>query len=246
MPVPARRAFAIRPESMDAAPHPPGGLVTRRVRGAIALSRVRLRQATGGRLALVLGALVAMIFAGIAIVLRVSDGADAPLAGLVATAAEWIAWLAGAPIALAAARDRQAIDRAEGIEALAAGRGVSAGALASARVLAAMIEVARAIGVPLCAIALIAAGLAGSGRVALFRVAVALGAAAFAMIAGVTLGGIAAACGRFGRARGRLLFATVILGPWMLADLAGRPAWSIPGALSAVLSFAMRAGGSGA
>ena len=38
-----------------------------------------------------------------------------------------------------------------------------------------------------------------------------------------------------------LLFA-VVVGPWMLAGLLGHGAWSIPGAIEAVLDFTLRGG----
>jgi hypothetical protein len=211
----------------------------RRILGAVALARVRLRSSAGGRAARLMGGMVAAGFAVVAVVLRVSDGAEAQLSGLVITAAHWIAWIAGAPLAFAAAEDRRAIDRAEGIDALAAARGVSAAGLESARLLAAMAEIARAIGLPLVLLAALTAGVADRSSVALHRAGLAAGAAAFAIIAGVTLGGFGAACGRIGRERGRWLLFAVIAGPWVLADLAGHGAWSIPGALGAALDFAL-------
>lgn len=215
-----------------------------RARGAVALSRARLRTLGGARVARTLAWLAALGFAGTAVVLRVSDGADASLSGLVVSASHWIPWLAGAPLALAAAEDRRALDRHDGIEALAAARGLSPVGLESARVLAAMAEIASVIAVPLVVLALVTAALAGGGGIALHRAMLGLGAVGFALVAGVTLGGVGSACGRLGRARGRWLLVAVVLGPWMLADLAGHGAWSIPGALGAVLDFALGMRGS--
>ena len=217
-----------------------------RARGAVALARARLRAAPLGRAGRVFGAFVGIGFAAAAIYLRASDGPDASLAGLVVGAARWMGWVAGAPLACAAAQDRRAIDRRDGIDALAASRGLSAAGRESARAVAAMLEVAIAIGAPLVLLALLTASLAGSGHVALHRAGLAIGAAVFAVIAGVTLGGIGAACGRLGRARGRWLLLAVIVGPWLFADLAGRPSWSIPGALGAVIASSLRVGGAGA
>jgi hypothetical protein len=229
---------------MDDAPRRISGIHSRRAWGLVALARRRLRRAAGGRLGAVVPWLVAAGFAGVAVALRVADGGDAPLGGLVASAARWLAWLAGAPVALAAAEDRRALDRRDGIDALVGPRGFSDRAVESARVLGAMIEVARAIGAPLVAIALVALSLSGSGAAALGRIGLALGAALCAAVAGVTLGGVAAACGRLGRARGRWLLAAVILGPWAIADLGGHGSWSIPGALGAMITFTL--GGAGA
>jgi len=220
--------------------------ILRRSQGAVALSRARLRETRGARAARLGSWSVALAFGGIAIALRIADGAGAAISGVVASAAPWVAWLSGAPLALAAADDARAADRRDGVLALSAARGVSTSGLSSARALAAMVEIARAIGLPLVALALLTAALAGRAGAAVERVGLAAGAAAFAIVAGVTLGGVGAACGRIGGARGRWLLAAVVIGPWMIADLAGRGAWSIPGALRAVLDFAMGARGGGA
>jgi hypothetical protein len=89
---------------------------------------------------------------------------------------------------------------------------------------------------------LFTAALAGSARLALARVGLAILAAAFSGIVGVTLGGLASLCARAGRARGRLLLVALVAGPWALADLLDHGAWSIPGALAAVLDFTLRGG----
>jgi hypothetical protein len=175
---------------------------------------------------------------------RMSEGADVSLRGLVVLAAHGVPWLVGAPIALAAAEDHAAADRHDGILALAASRGVSPSGLGAARVLAAMEEIAWGIGAPLATLALLTAALAGRVPAVLDRVGLALGVAAFAMVAGVVLGGLGAACGRLGGARGRWLLLAIVVGPWMLADLAGRGAWSIPGALGVALDLVL--GGRGA
>jgi hypothetical protein len=214
-----------------------GLLRMRAVIALIALARSRLASTGAGRAARLLAVLSIVGFAFAAVMLRVSDGADAPLSGLTLTAARCLAWIAGAPLALAAAGDRTALDRREGIEALAAARGVSPAGLDAARVLAAMSAVGLAVGVPLAGLSVLATAIAGRGAAMLHHAASGLGALIFAVIAGVTLGGAGAACGRLGRRRGRWLLAVVVLGPWVLADLAGHGAWSIPGALDAALDF---------
>lgn len=213
-----------------------------RGRGLHALAVRRLRASAGGRIALVLSIPVVLAFGGIAVALRSVDGSLASLEGLVPTAATWLAWLAAAPLALAAARDRRLVDRREGVDALAAARGFSASTLEAARSLGAMTAIATSLGVPLVALAIFTAALAGTPRLALTRLGVAVLAAAFAVVAGVTLGGLASICARVGRARGRLLLFAVVAGPWVLADVLGHGAWSIPGALAAVLDFTLRGG----
>jgi hypothetical protein len=211
----------------------------RRTRGVIALARARLRSTRAGRSSRTLGLVYAAGFAVAALVLRASDGAEASLSGLTVIAAHWLPWIVGAPLALAAAEDREAADRREGIEALAAARGFSPRGLAAARVLAAMFEITVAVGLPLAALALFTAALAGRAQVAALRVGLAAGALVFAAITGVTLGAVGAACGRIARARGRWLLTAVVFGPWLVADLSGHGAWSIPGALGAALDFVL-------
>jgi hypothetical protein len=209
----------------------------RRTRAVVALCRKRLGASRWGRVGRVLAGLCAAGFAVAVLALRFTDGAGAPLEGLVLEAARWVTWVAGVPLALAAAEDRAALDRREGIEVLAAARGVSPAALDSARALGAMNAIAAAIGVPLVTLAVLAAALADRVSVALQRAGLALGVLVFAVVAGVTLGGAGVASSRLGRARGRWLLVAVVVGPWALADLAGHGAWSIPGALDAVLDF---------
>ncbi len=213
-----------------------------RGRSLVALAARRLRSSAGGRFGAIAAIPVVLAFAGIAVAIRSVDGSLAPLEGLVPTAATWLAWIVAAPLALSAARDRRLLDRREGLDALAAARGFSASALESARALGAMTAITTALGGPLVVLTLFTAALAGSVRLAFARLALALLAAAFALIVGVTLGGLASICARAGRARGRLLLVALVVGPWMLADLLDHGAWSIPGALAAVLDFALRRG----
>src|SRR5690349_9010074 len=105
----------------------------RRIRGLIGLMRRRLRGSSGGRAAAVLRAFVVVGFAGAILLLRAADGAEAPLFGLVASAARRMVWLVGAPLALAIASDRRAADERDGIDALAFARGFSSQSIASAR-----------------------------------------------------------------------------------------------------------------
>src|SRR4051812_36668390 len=107
-----------------------------RARAAVALARARLHGTGGARAARFFTWLVVLGFGGSAVALRVADGAEARLEGLILGAASWIVWLAAAPLSLAAAEDRRALDRSDGVEALAAARGISPAGLESARVLA--------------------------------------------------------------------------------------------------------------
>jgi hypothetical protein len=212
----------------------------------VELVRTRLARTREARLGLVAGIATAAVFAAMAAVLRVGDGPSAPLEGIIELGAASITWAAAMPTALAAARNRGVHDRVDGVEALAAARGIQARGLEAARAVAAMMQIARAIGIPLVGLALLTMALAGSLRGALARLGLAVWLAIFAAIAGVSLGSLATLCSRFGRRRGRLLLAVVVVVPWMLAALADSAVYSIPGALGAVLSFAFQLAGGGA
>lgn len=241
----------IRPhdhEPRDAPSRRPDDLARRRaavrrsLRAAVALGCARLRGAPGGRLGLAAAALISLGYGAMALVLRLDDGATS-LEGLLGSAARGLAWAAAGPVALAAAHDRPAADRRDGIEALAAARGISRASLHGARSLAAMREVARVVALPLAALSVLAALFSGSALLALRHLAFGAALALFGVVSGVTLGGLAAASGRVAGARGRALFLALILVPWALADLAGDSRWSIPGALGAFLTFAARSAG---
>ena len=221
-----------------------GGLDTsarwrrQRIRAAVALGRARLRATTGGRMALVAAVGVALVHAIALLVVRETGAGPAALDATLRSAAQWLAWAAAAPLALAAANDRPAADRRDGIDALAAARGAPSSELHAARALAAMQQVALIIGAPAALLALLGAALAGSTDAALRLASVGAGALVFALAAGVTLGGLAAASARLAGPRGRSLLAALVLIPWALGDLAGRATWSIPGALDALLTLA--------
>lgn len=211
----------------------------------IGLARERLRRTKGGRWSALLGLVLMTGFGLIALVLRADDGPGVALGGLFETAARTIAWAAGVPLGLAIAHDRARADRAAGIDALAASRGSGRSALEAARTAAAMLQTTLAIGLPLLVLALLGVALAGSFTSAIRHLGLAAGLAVFSILAGVTIGGLAAACGRLGAMRGRSLLAAVVLVPWILTDLAGLRAWSVPGALGAALSFIVRVSGAG-
>jgi hypothetical protein len=213
---------------------------------AVALSRARLGRTTLSRVGLASGALLGALFATLAIVLRATEGTSAPLEGIVGLGAASITVVAAAPTTLAAASDRTAEDREAGIEALAATRGMHAQGLHVVRWVASMVQIGRAIGLPLVGLGLVTVALSSSGSMAMRRIVFALGLFAFAALAGITLGTIAAVAARLGGRRGRLVLAAIVIVPWMLAELAGRGWYSIPGALSALLSLLVDAGRGGA
>lgn len=206
----------------------------------VELCRTRIAQSPIARLGQVSSWSTVVIYAGMAVALRASDGADASFSGLVTQAARIVACVAGGAVALAAAGDRATLDRREGIEALAAVRGAPPLALAAGRALATMLQVIRAILGPMLALGVLAVILSGTLFVALSQLGVLLGVALFAVATGVVVGAAADICSRIGRRQGRWLLLAVVLGPWVVADIAGRSAWSIPGALSALLELSTR------
>jgi hypothetical protein len=63
------------------------------------------------------------------------------------------------------------------------------------------------------------------------------GVALFAAWGGALVGGMAAACGHYGGARGRALLAAVVLLPWAVSELWVTPGLSIPGAMDMMLTL---------
>jgi hypothetical protein len=200
-----------------------------------------LRESGWGRIGSLVGPLTAGVFVIVALVLRGTDGDSAALGRLVVVAGRVLVWLAGFPLGLAAASALRSRDRDDGIEALAAGRGLNAHALAAVRVIAAMAQATLSIGAPLMVIAITTVALAGTARGVAHGLVVVMGSVLFGAVAGVTLGGLGAACARFAGSRGARAFLALILVPLALADLAGRPALSVTGALDAALRFTIGA-----
>jgi hypothetical protein len=214
-------------------------------RATVDLVAARLGRTSAGRLAKVVAAVVAVGMFGVAVVLRAEDGPGAQVGGLLRGAAAAIAWLSGGALAMAAARDAEAADRAEGIEALVAARGVGAGLLRGARTLGATAQIARSVGVPLAVLALGTAALAGDVPSALRRVAAALALLAWGGVAGVTLAAFAAASVRLFGKRGPTALVLFVLGERAVAEALGAAAWSVPGALNAALGLLLGVTGVG-
>lgn len=242
------------PPPMEAAPVPAlpaSPLASARARRTLAfratadLVAARLGATSSGRIARWAAAAVAIATFGVALALRMEDGPATPVGGLLRGAAGAIAWLSGGALALSASRDAEAADRAEGIEALVAARGVGAGLLRAARTLGTTALIARVVGVPLAVAALATAGLAADVSTALRRVAAALALLAWGGVVGVTLASLAAASARFFGKRGPTALVVFVLGERLIAEALGAGAWSVPGALNAALSLLLGATGVG-
>lgn len=221
------------------------GRRTQAFRAAIQLCRERVAASRRGRFARGMSfAIVGFAFV-VALSIRATDGPAAPVGGLLRKAAIALAWIAGGLLAHAAARDTSAEDRADGVEALVAARGVSASLLRGARSLGATSQMVRSIGAPLVVLSLSTAALAADAPSAARRVIAAALLFAWAVVTAFTLGGIATLCARLFGSRGPSAFLAIVVGERLVAGALGIAAWSIPGALDAVLALALGVAGVG-
>ncbi|HZO11901.1 MAG TPA: hypothetical protein VFB62_01540 [Polyangiaceae bacterium] len=191
----------------------------------LSLCRKRQSARAGARASWIFGFLVAVV--GIAFLALLKSPATAARA-----TGQWLLWCT-APFLLGLASAPRVRDRQDGIEAMVLVRGGRAVELATARTFAAMFGVTLRLLLPALLFALAAASVAGP-RASLLQAALLSG---FACFAGILLGGIAALAGEAAGARGRELFMAIVLVPWVLADVASEPLWSIPGLLNAGLSL---------
>lgn len=236
----------MEPAPVDTPPERgPRALRTAAFRVAISLCRSRIASTASGRFAWVVAVAVAAGAFAIALSLRVTDGPAAPVGGLLRKAAIVIAWVSGSFLATAAAKDATAIDRLDGVEALVAARGVGTSLLRAARTLGATAQMTRTLGVPVAVFALGTAFFAGDVRMALRRIAAAALLLAWGLVAGVTLSTLAGLSARMFGARGPSALFAIVIGERIVAGWAGLPAWSVPGALEAVLAMALRVSGVG-
>ncbi|RLB62441.1 MAG: hypothetical protein DRI90_09070 [Deltaproteobacteria bacterium] len=203
--------------------------LNRRDGAVLALCRYRLSTRFGARLSWLVGIGAALLVFGVTVV----GGEAMANRELLIGSMRWIAWLAATPVALAAAAAPAERDRREGVDVLAAIHGVSAVRLELARGLAAMVAIGLRIGLPSLLLCLLMATVGPAWRHLLLVPGVAL----FAAWGGVLIGGIAAASGHFGGARGRSLLAAVVLLPWLLSELWVTPGLSIPGGMDMMLTF---------
>lgn len=214
-------------------------------RAAADLCRARLAASGSGRFARGIAIFVVTFALVVALSIRFADGPAAPMGGLLRKTAGALAWLSAGALALAAARDGAAADRADGLEALVAARGVSATLLGAARTMGATTQIGWIVGVPSAIFALFTACLAADVPSAMRRVAAALSLLAWGAVVGVTLGVLAAVCARLFRRRGPTALAVIVLGERLIADALGFGTWSVPGALKAALSLLLSVTGVG-
>jgi len=186
----------------------------------VALCRRQLGSRLALRIATWVGALVSA-----AVVLAAALAADGlALAALAADGLRLLCWVGAAPVAVAVASSPQRRDRDEGVAAMCAAHGVGPLELRRARTVAAMLACAARIVVPASAMYLLMAGLAGSATLLIHG----LGALFVALAVGSVTGLLASACGHFGRERGVLLLAVLVLLPWVLEDALALQGVSLP------------------
>jgi hypothetical protein len=183
-----------------------------------------------------------MAFGAALVLLRTGGHRALSAPALVMAAVRWLPWLVAAPLSLAAASDLRARDREDGILALAYSRGLNAREMDAARALAAMLECAWCVGLPLATIAVLGAIADEARGSSLWWAQATISTVAFASVFGLTLGGVASACGRIAGRQGPSLLGAVVVGPWLFAKVTGLASVSIPSALGALvgLFFGMR------
>ena len=161
-------------------------------------------------------------------------GANDGALSLVARSAAMLVWIPGAACALALARPAKDASLAQGIAALAASHGFDARRLARAEMVASVRLLAEVILAPLVLMGFfVFVIMARGGLVAMARPL--LGSILFGLVAAIVLGLVTSICRSWGGERGRSWLAAVVLGPWLVAEVAlsGRlaPYVSIPGLL---------------
>jgi hypothetical protein len=161
-------------------------------------------------------------------------GANDSSLSLIARSAAMLVWIPGAACALALATPPKDASLAQGINALASAHGFDARRIARAETIASVRLLAEVILAPLALMGIfVFAILARGGLVATARPL--LGSLVFGLVAALLLGLVASICRTLGGARGRSWLLAIVLGPWLVAEVAlsGRvaPYVSIPGLL---------------
>jgi hypothetical protein len=184
---------------------------------------VRIARGLGGAIAVGFGAAIAVV--------AHRYPSESGAAWLVAGAAGASAWVAGGLAALSMARGPTEREDEPAVRALAAACGHGPGSVDLAETVAAARVASATSAVPVAIVAVVA--LAAARDVA--TIGPAFGAVLFTLLAGATLGALAAACRRWAGERGRSWWLGLVLVPWIVAGalLEGRGGeyLSIPGLL---------------
>ncbi len=148
-------------------------------------------------------------------------------------------WVAGVG-ALSLATDLAARDAAQGVTGLVRLRGFSESELERARRVAGALKLGTTVLVPGLLLSLASAARFRSADSAVLALALGLLTVPYAALVGSVLALLARACQRLLPGRGRLLFAAIALGPWLLAAGLDAKIPSLPAALGWVLDHLAR------
>lgn len=152
-------------------------------------------------------------------------------------------WVAGVG-ALSLARNLARRDAQQGITGLARLRGYSESELERARTVAGALRLAWGALLPGLIVALALALRLRSWSATLGAVALICFTLVYAALLGATLAPLARACQRWLPERGRTLFLSLVLGPWLLGEGLGAPVPSLPAAFGWLLEHVTRSLGS--
>lgn len=178
----------------------------------------RVRGLVGVRLARWLGALVALAFTGMMLVLALAGGRDV-LDVIAIRGVEWLAWLAAGVAALGTARDLADADAREGIAALVLQRGYGERELSFARAVATARAIARAAGLPALFLCLLALLLSGTLELAARRALLCLAVLGYVVLLAIVLAALARWSARLSPGRPRTVLLVLLLGPYLAQAL---------------------------
>jgi len=148
---------------------------------------------------------------------------------IVARGLAWVSWAAGA-VAWSAARDLEQEERKSGVAALEEARGIGPRVRRVASSFVTIAVVARTVGFPGLAMAVVTLAFLRSARLALAFLPVVLGIALYALVFGAVFGGLARLSSRLGPRQGRAVFAFLVFFPYAMSEV-------FPGAPNLVSTF---------
>lgn len=203
------------------------------MRKAVRLAAWRLTSSLSWKVARAMAVMVSVGLTLAVVVLGVKGRSDG-VQSVVARACVLVAWVTMPLVAAWSAKDREGIDRADGVEELAGMHGIARGDLRVGRGLAATMRLSMLVFAATAPVLLAVVASASSLGAALQSAIAIAPLAGFALGVGVVGGGLATACGGLSPSRGRTLWLAVVLVPWMLDGVlthARAQVGSLPGLL---------------
>jgi hypothetical protein len=187
-------------------------------RALVTLLRGALARRWGVKAARVYAVLLSISVTGTIWFLVRRFGPDVTTVSLVARAAALLTWIAGGVAALALAAPPKDVALVNGIAALASSHGLDDRTIARAELAATIRVLAEVIFVPVAGIALFVSLFVARGTLdgGIWPI---LGSVLFAAVAAILIGVVVVACRWWGGRRGRALLLTMVLVPFVLADL---------------------------